>query len=100
MVFAPILDDFEEPLVGMVPGVAGLIVRRGRKVAQRQLLLPVGLPFEIGSVTTGAKARIHLLAQGDLLSVVGVGLACGGGCLRLEARHHGKSWDHAAQNDE
>ena len=57
------------------------------------LLLPIGLAFEIAPVTAGAKARIHLLPQGDLLSIVWIGLACRGGCLRLDARHHGKAWD-------
>jgi len=100
MVFAPVLDDSKQPLVGMVPGVAGLIVWRSRKVAQRQALAPVGLTFEIAPVTAGAKARIHLLTQGDLLSVVGVGLGGQGRCLRLEASQPDKLWGHTAQDNE
>jgi hypothetical protein len=84
----------------MVPGVAGLIVRRGREIAQWQLLLPIGLAFEIAPVTAGAKARIHLLPQGDLLSIVWIGLACRGGYLRLDTRYHDKAWNQATQNDE
>jgi hypothetical protein len=34
MVFAPVLDEFKQPLVGMVPGVTAFIVRWGRKVAK------------------------------------------------------------------
>ena len=83
MVFPPVLDDFKQPLVGMVPGVAGLIVRRGRKVTQWQALPPVGLAFEIDPVTAGTKAGVDLLPQGDVLSAVRAGRGCRGGvCAR------------------
>lgn len=34
VVSPPVLHDFEQPLIGMMPAVAALIVWRGRKVAQ------------------------------------------------------------------
>jgi hypothetical protein len=100
MVFAPVLDDFEELLVGVVPGVAGLIVRWGREIPQQQALAPVGLAFEIASVTASAKAGVPLLAQGDVLGVVGVGLASGGICWRLDDYHLGQAWGYATQDNE
>jgi len=100
MVFAPVLDDFEELLVVVVPGVAGLIVRWGREIPQRQALAPVGLAFEIASVTASAKAGVLLLAQGDVLGVVGVGLASGGICWRLNDYHPGQAWGYATQDNE
>jgi hypothetical protein len=100
MVFAPVLDDFEELLVGVVPGVAGLIVRWSREIPQRQALAPVGLAFEIASVTASAKAGVPLLAQGDVLGVVGVGLASGGICWRLNDYHPGQAWGYATQDNE
>jgi len=73
-VLAAVLDDVEQPLICMVPGMAGFIVGWGWEVAYGQPLLPVGLASQVRTMTTGTKAHVYLLAQRHLLGDLGVGL--------------------------
>ena len=72
MVFAPVLDEFKQPLVGMVPGVAALIVRRRWQAAVRQAGTPVRLPFQLRAVAGGAVLRIDFRTGADFRRVARV----------------------------
>ena len=56
------VGQVEEIAVGMVPGVAGLVVGRGGIGAVWFGRLPVGLPLKLGAMTGGASFRIDFAA--------------------------------------
>ena len=60
-----LLDDAEQHLIGMVPGVAALVVRRCGQPTGGRRRAPVRLPFEIRTVARRALIRIDLSALLD-----------------------------------
>ncbi len=67
------LDDPEQDLIGMMPGVAAFIMRRGGKPPGRQARTPVGLSLQVRTVANRAFFRIdqtalfhHLCGSGVL----------------------------------
>lgn len=61
------LGDGEELPVRMVPGVAGLVVRRRRQGAVGLALAPVRLALQVGAVATGAVFPVEAFALGQVL---------------------------------
>lgn len=55
-----LLDDAEQHLIGMVPGVAALVVRRCGQPTRGKRRAPVRLPFQIRAMARRALIRIDL----------------------------------------
>ncbi len=62
-----LLDDAEQHLIGMVPGVAAFVVRRCGEPTRGKRRAPVRLPFQIRAVARRALIRIDLSALLDHL---------------------------------
>ena len=70
--------DVEEKLIGMMPGVAGLVMRRRRQAAIGEPRAPVRLSFELDPVTGRAFGCVNLLTQSDEFDIPRVGERHGG----------------------
>ena len=59
-------DELGQLAVGMLPGVAGRVVRRRGEQAVGAGFPPMRLPFEVGAMAGGAVGGIHHPAARDL----------------------------------
>lgn len=66
----PVLGDVEQLLIGMVPGVAGLVVGRSRQAPVGLALPPVFLTLQIDAVAGRAMLGVDQLAPCDDFRVV------------------------------
>ena len=69
----PLLGHGEQEFVGMMPGMAGLIMGRRRQAAIGPPLPPVGLTLQLVPMTARALGAIDNPAQGDLGGILGIG---------------------------
>src|SRR5207253_9769294 len=82
----PILDDDEEHMVGVMPGVAAVVMRWRGPAAIGQAFLPVGLPFEVGAVAGGALLRVDRAAERHFRAVARLRAWIVAGARRFTAR--------------
>src|SRR5258706_4991793 len=61
-----ILGNAKEHIVGVMPCVPALVMRRGRHAPAGKLLSPVRLAFELRAGANGAVLRVYLCAERNL----------------------------------